>query len=219
MTTGPVTVGHALSGGGALDPATPAASLLDGVDGPVAVVPLAAAYARPAAVAERIETWATARGIEVVTVPTVRRADALDPAVAGAVAAAAGAVVVDGAGAHLVSGLKATPLLEALVELAARAPVVWSGTSASAACDPMVDERGGALTVGLGVVDDAIVVPAWEGWSRDARRRLRRLVPVDRLVVGLPTGTAIVPGEHPEGWSPVGPGVEAERGGEVVALD
>jgi cyanophycinase len=127
--------------------------------------------------------------------------------------------VVDGAGAHLVSGLKATPLLEALVELAARAPVVWSGTSASAACDPMVDERGGALTVGLGVVDDAIVVPAWEGWSRDARRRLRRLVPADRLVVGLPTGTAIVPGENPEGWSPVGPGVEAERGGEVVARD
>ena len=219
MTIAPVTVGHALTGGGALDPATPAASLLDGVDGPVAVVPLAAAFARSTAVAERIETWASARGIEVVTVPTVRRADALDPAVTGVVAAAAGAIVVDGAGAHLVSGLKATPLLEALVELATRAPVVWSGTSASAACDPMVDERGGALTVGLGVVDDVIVVPAWEGWSREARRRLRRLVPADRLVVGLPTGTAIVPGENPEGWSPVGPGVEAELGGEVVALD
>ena len=211
-------VGHLLAGGAALDPATPAGGLLDGVDGPIAVVPLAAAYGRPEALTARIEAWADARGVDVVTVPTVRRADALDAAVAAPVRAAAGAVVLDGAAAHLVSGLKATPLLEALVELAARAPVVWSGAAAAAVCDPMVDERGGALTVGLGVVDSAIVVPGWDQWGRDTRRRLRRMLPSDRLVVGLPAGSAIVPAPGPPGWVSVGPGVEAECNGEPVDL-
>jgi cyanophycinase len=93
---------------------------------------------------------------------------------------------------------------------------VWSGAAAAAACDPMVDDRGGALTVGLGVVDDIIVIPAWETWSGEARRRLRRLLPAGRLVVGIPSGSAVIP--RTAGWATVGEGIEAERDGEPVAL-
>lgn len=211
------TIGHVLAGGDALDPDTPAGALLDDV-AEVVVVPLAAAFARPEATSARVHAWAAARGVDAAIVPTVRRADSLEPAVAEQVASAAGVVVIDGAEAHLVSCLKRTPLLDALVAVAETAPVLWSGASAAAACDPMVDERGGAPALGLGVVDDVIVVNAWESWSDDARRRLRRLVPSGRLVVGIPCGSAIVPGDHGEGWLAVGPGVEAERDGDPVEL-
>lgn len=208
-------VGHVLAGGDALDHTSPAGSLLDDVE-EVTVLPVAAAYARPEATAAQVAAWAAARGVRAVTLPTVRRADCLNPIVVDQAAAASGILVIDGAEAHLVSCLKRTPLLDALVAVAADVPVVWSGASAAAACDPMVDDRGGVPALGLAVVDDVIAVNAWERWSAEARRRLRRLVPPGRLVVGIPSGSAIVPSD--DGWSTWGPGIEAERDGEVVSL-
>ena len=46
-----------------------------------------------------------------------------------------------------------------------------AGSSAGAMvlCDPMVDPRGGAFTLGLGLLADLAVIPAHDHWSEDAR--------------------------------------------------
>ena len=79
---------------------------------------------------------------------------------------------------HLISVLKASAVWEALLE-AWRGGCVVAGSSAGAMVltDPMVDPRGGALTVGLGMVEQLAVIPhfghenAAEGPSVDRARR------------------------------------------------
>ena len=154
--------GLVLAGGGELDPRTPAGRVLAGRNN-VAVVTLAAAFRRPEAIREGIETWAATLGVRFGIVGAVHRAQALDPAVSAPIASADGVLVLDGSAAHLVSGLKATPLLEAIVSSRHRgATVVWSGAAASAACNPMVDDRGGALTVGLDVIAGVAAAAHWQ---------------------------------------------------------
>jgi len=208
-------IGHVLAGSGAIDVDGAAGPLLHGTDG-VVVVPLAAAFSRPDAIDAQISAWAERYRIGVTKVATVRRADSADESVIAAVASASAVVVLDGAEAHLVGALNRTPLLDTLLEVARDRPVIWSGAAAAAACDPMVDRRGGALTVGLGVIDDLIVVSDWSQWTSETRRRFRRMVPDGRTVVGLPPNSAIhrTPGG---GWTAIGE-VVAERDGEPVEL-
>lgn len=206
-----------LAGGGELDPDTPAGGVLAGC-GTVAVVRLAAAFGRPDALADRIDAWAAAVGVTPVAVAAVRRADALDPAVAAPVAEADAVLILDGSPAHLVSALKATPLLDAVTAAADRgAAVVWSGAGAVAACDPMVDERGGALTVGLGVCAGIVVAAAWERWPRPRQRRLRQMIPDDVLFVALSTG-ATVRSTADGGWTAVGGDMEVTRAGAPAEI-
>ena len=77
--------------------------------------------------------------------------------------------------------------------------------------DPMVDPRGGALTVGLGLVDKLAVVPHFGDEHDDAHgEKLERtvaLAPAGLPVVGLPERTALIrDGDGP--W-------RAERGGHA----
>ena len=206
-----------LAGGAELDPDTPAGRVLAG-GGTVAVVTLAAAFARPDALAARIADWAAAVGVTALPVSAVRRADALDPAVAAPVADAEAVLVLDGSPAHLVSSLKATPLLDAVTAAADRgATVVWSGAGAAAACDPMVDERGGALTVGLGLCAGIVAAAAWERWPRPRQRRLRTMIPDDVLFVALSSGAA-VQSTGDGGWAAVGGDMEVTRAGAPVEI-
>lgn len=206
-----------LAGGAELDPDTPAGRVLAG-GGTVAVVTLAAAFARPDALAARIADWAAAVGVTALPVTAVRRADALSPAVAAPVADADAVLVLDGSPAHLVSSLKATPLLDAVTAAADRgATVVWSGAGAAAACDPMVDERGGALTVGLGLCAGIVAAAAWERWPRPRQRRLRTMVPDDVLFVALSSGAA-VQSTGDGGWAAVGGDMEVTRAGAPVEI-
>ena len=50
---------------------------------------------------------------------------------------------------------------------------VLAGSSAGAMvlCDPMVDPRGGAFTLGLGLLANLAVIPAHNRWSEDAAHR------------------------------------------------
>ena len=88
------------------------------------------------------------------------RADAEDEANADAVRASRFTYLGGGSPMHLRSVLKASPLWEALLE-AWRHGAVVAGSSAGAMVltDPMVDSRGGALTVGLGLVEQIAVIP------------------------------------------------------------
>lgn len=206
-----------LAGGEELDPTTPAGRALASHE-TVAVVTLAAAFTRPERLQARIAAWASAIEVRAVPVCPVRRADALDPAFASPIADAGAVCVLDGSRAHFVGAIKATPLLDAIVTASGRgADVLWSGATAAAVCDPMVDDRGGALTVGLGIYPGILVATAWERWPKPRRRRLRRLIPDSALFVVLESGAVVqaLPGGE---WAVVGGSVSAERAGMTLDL-
>ena len=66
--------------------------------------------------------------------------------------------------------------------------VVAVGGSASAMCDPMVDPRGGAFTLGLGLVTGLAFVSEAETWSLERLHRTLKLA--NTPVVCAPTGSA-----------------------------
>lgn len=216
-----------LAGGGELDARTPAGRALSGCDS-IAVVTVAAAYRRPDALLARIDTWAEALSVQHAVVGALRRSDSLNPQLSEPIADCDGVLVLDGSPAHFVSAVKATPLLEAIVAARERgAEVVWSGAAAAAVCATMVDDRGGALTVGLGLHDGIVVAAGWEGWPRDRRRRLRSMIPASALFMALESGAAVqstaelqalASSSDPEDWSVLGGTVEAHRGGDSVVL-
>lgn len=232
-----------LAGGRELDAGTPAGRALAGC-GSVAVVTVAAAFRRPDALLSRIDAWARelsalhagsserradSVAVDYSVVSAVRRSDALDPEVSGPIAECDGVLVLDGSPAHFVSAVMATPLLDAIVAARQRgADVVWSGAAAAAVCASMVDDRGGALTVGLGLHDGIVVAAGWEGWPRDRRRRLWRAVPDSVLFMALESGAAVCSTAEPEvlasssssdDWTVLGGAVEARRGGTTVTLE
>jgi cyanophycinase len=58
--------------------------------------------------------------------------------------------------------------------------------------DPMVDPRGGAFTVGLGVIAPLAFVPHADTWSDDKLHRTQSLAPAATPVVGVPERTALL---------------------------
>ena len=217
-----------LAGGGELDAGTAAGRALAGC-GTVAVVTLAAAYLRPDALLARIGAWADALSLEHAVVGGVRRSDALDPELAAPIVHCDAVLVLDGSPAHFVSSVKATPLLEAITAAHGRgADVVWSGAAAAAVCTSMVDDRGGALTVGLGLYGGVVVATGWEKWPRPRRRRLRQMVPDAALFMALESGAAVqstagppalASSSSPEDWTVLGGPVEARQGGAPVEIE
>src|SRR5262249_35186244 len=80
-----------------------------------------------------------------------------------------------------------------------------SGAGATVLCDPMVDPRGGAYTVGLGVVRNLAVFP-YHGTAADhLRDRSIDLLPSGATLVGIDEQSAIV--RAPDGrWTARGAG-------------
>jgi cyanophycinase len=67
-------------------------------------------------------------------------------------------------------------------------------------CDPMVDPRGGAFTLGLGLIDGLALVTEAETWSADRLHRTLKLA--NTPVAELPTGAALV--RTADGWEQIG---------------
>jgi cyanophycinase len=112
----------------------------------------------------------------------------------------------DGSPLHLRSVLKASPLFDALLYAHSRGAVIAaSGAGATVVCDPMVDPRGGAYTVGLGIVPGVAVFPDHAGAADHRRERSLELQPADAVLVGLDQQTAIVR-ESSGQWNVMGAG-------------
>ena len=126
----------------------------------VAVLPTAAAFENPDHAVANATTWFERLGATVRNVRVLQHRDALDPANVDAIRAARFVYLAGGSPLHLRSALKETPLWDALVD-AWEGGAVIAGSSAGAMvlCDPMVDPRGGAFTVGLGLVSNMAVLP------------------------------------------------------------
>ena len=172
----------------------------------VVVLPTAAAYEHPQRAIEHATKWFESLGGTVRGVDVLRRQDAEDEANAAAVRAARFIYLAGGSPMHLRSVLKDSPVWDALVE-AWDGGAVLAGASAGAMvlCDPMVDPRGGAFTLGLGLVEQVALIPHHEEWDEDQARRTIELAPAGLPVVGIDTQTALI--RDPDGsWRTEGAG-------------
>jgi cyanophycinase len=126
----------------------------------VTVLPTAAAYEHPERAVEQATQWFAERGADVRGLMVLRRPDAEDAANARAVRESRFLYLSGGSPMHLRSVLKDSEVWTALVETW-RDGAVLAGSSAGAMalCDPMVDPRGGAFTVGLGLVEQLAFIP------------------------------------------------------------
>ncbi|MGE3620114.1 MAG: Type 1 glutamine amidotransferase-like domain-containing protein [Acidimicrobiia bacterium] len=179
----------------------------------VAVIPAGAAYEHPERALARAALWFEGLGAVVREIPVRTRPEALDPANAARVRDARFTYLCGESPMHLRSVLMHSPVWEALVD-AWLGGAVLAGTAAGAMvlCDPMVDPRGGALTLGLGLLPGTAVMPHYDTWSDDKARRTEQIAPAGTRLVGIAERTALI-------WSPEG-GWSSEGVGDVqVHLD
>jgi len=171
----------------------------------VLVLPTAAAYEHPERVGDRAAAYFEELGVKVRTLPVLHRTEAEDPANAKIARAARFVYVADGSPLHLRSVLKDSALFEALLAAYRGGGVLAaSGAGATLLCDPMVDPRGGAYTVGLGVVKNLAVFPYHGTAAAHLRERSIDLLPRNAVLAGVDEETALVKG--PDGWSVAGAG-------------
>jgi cyanophycinase len=173
----------------------------------VLVMPTAAAFEDPEAVVERARAHFGALGASVVPLMALTRRDAEDDHIVKAAKSARFVYVADGSPLHLRSVLKDSSLFAVLAAAHRNGGVfAASGAGATLVADPMVDPRGGAYTVGLGLVDGLAVFP-YHGTAADhMRMRSIELLPPSATLAGVDEHTALV--RDPDGeWSVVGAGV------------
>lgn len=172
----------------------------------VLVLPTAAAYEHPERSVASAQTWFASLGGKARALMVLARRDAEDPANVAAVRAARFVYLSGGSPMHLRSVLKDTPLWDALLESWSEG-MVLAGSSAGAMvlCDPMVDPRGGAFTLGLGLLSGMTVIPHHDTWSPDKEKRTLDLAPAGLAIAGIPERTALV--RSPDGsWRAAGAG-------------
>jgi cyanophycinase len=159
----------------------------------VVVLPTASAYERPLLAVEAATRWFSSIGGKAQGLMVVGRPDASDPTFVEAVRTARFLYLGGGSPLHLRSVLKETPLWQALLD-AWRGGAVLAGSSAGAMVlgDPMVDPRGGAFTLGLGLLENVAVLPQASTWSHDRLRRTIHLAPPSVALVAIDEQTAVI---------------------------
>lgn len=174
----------------------------------VVVVATAAAFENPGRIVARAVAWFESLGARAIDVPVRTRGDGFVAENVQAVRDARFVYLPSGSPMHLRSVLKDSPLFDALLEMhGAGGVLAGSGAGADVLCDPMVDTRGGAFTVGLGVVPGLAVIPRANTWSHDKVRRTVELAPAGVAVVAVPEATAII--RDASGWRSEGVGEPA----------
>lgn len=172
----------------------------------VLVLPTAAAYEQPEKAVASAEQWFAKLGCPVRGLMVLRRADAQLEANANVVRDSRFIYLGGGSPMHLRSVLKASAVWESLLETWRDGAVV-AGSSAGAMVltDPMVDPRGGALTVGLGMVEQLAVIPHFGHENAEKVHRSIALAAPGLPVVGIPERTALI--RDPDGsWRQAGVG-------------
>jgi cyanophycinase len=212
-----VTGGVALLGGGEVGEPDLATWLLEHAGGGrVAVIPTARAFEHPEAEALRVAEWLGPAGAVVEALMATSRSDANDEGLAARLEDADLAYLSDGTALHLRTTLRGTALLAGLERLVERGGLLAaSGAAATVLCDPMIDPRGGAPTVGLGLVRSFTLLSHLGGDPDDPKgeklHRAAALCPPTLPLVALPLGSGLL----------LGPGGSVEafgRGGIEVYL-
>ena len=172
----------------------------------VVVLPTAAAYESPGQLIDRARMWFEDLGARVTALPVLGRTDALDEANVRAVRQARFVYLASGSPMHLRSVIKDTPLYDALLD-AWSGGAVLAGAAAGGAVlfDHMVDTRGGAFTVGLGLLSGFTMIPRYDTWSHDKVHRTVGLAKAGMPVVGIEQRTALIH-RAGSGWTVEGSG-------------
>lgn len=185
----------------------------------VALLPTAAAFEHPDRLIEEATTHFGAFGVDVNALEVLARADAMRQANADAVRAAPVIYLVGSSAMHARPTLLQTPVWDSLVAAwNDGATVIGSDAGAQILGDPMVDDRGAAFTVGLGLVERIAFVPRYASWSEDALQRLHQMTNPDLALIGLDDSTAAI--RSPDGsWAAEGAGsVHGRVGTESIEL-
>lgn len=167
----------------------------------VTVLPTADAFERPEVLIAAAMSWAERLEIDVEVLMVMNRPEAMDEGAASVVAASRAVWLVGDNPIHLRSVVKDTPIWNSLKEvLDAGGVVVGAGASASALCDPMIDPRGGALALGLGLVTGMALVTQSEQITPERHARAKKLANVP--LVFLPSSSALL--HTSSGWESIG---------------
>jgi cyanophycinase len=163
----------------------------------VLVLPTAAAYEHPERLVARAGEWFEPLGAGVEGLMVLSRPDAENDGAADIMRRARLIYLAGSSPMHVRSVLKHSAVWDALVAAWWEgAVVVGSSGAAMALTDPMVDARGGGLTIGLGLVSGVAVVPhfgdAAEDGTGEKLHRSVQLAPRDTPVVGIPERTALI---------------------------
>jgi cyanophycinase len=159
----------------------------------VVVLPSAAAYEHPERVVERATAYFESLGLRTKPLMVLHRAEAEEKKTVEAVRTAKALYIADGSPLHLRSVLKGSSLWDAaLSAYHSGGLLAASGAGATLACDPMVDPRGGAYTVGLGIVSNLAVFPYHGTAAAHLRERSIDLLPTTAKLVGIDEETALV---------------------------
>ena len=163
------------------------AQILSAHPGYVAILPTAEAFENPDDLVQLSVAWAKRLGVTTKLCAVYSRADAREESFATIITQAAVVYVVGDSPIHLRSTLKDTVVFDAV---AAHSCVVATAGSAAAMCDPMVDPRGGAFALGLGLVRGIAAVTESEKWPDERLQRTLSLA--NTSVVEIPTGAALI---------------------------
>ena len=172
----------------------------------VLIVPTAAAYEHPDRSVEWAERYFDGLGAKARGLMILARPDAEDEANVAALRDARFIYLGGGSPLHLRSVLKDSPAWDALSQAwQGGAVVAGSSAGAMALCDPMVDPRGGAFTLGLGLLAQVALIPHHDTWSPEKAKRTITLAPAGLPVVAIDEQTALIRGTDGS-WSVGGKG-------------
>ena len=177
----------------------------------ILVLPTAAAYEFPEKSVDCAADYFEKLSVKVRPLMVLSHRDAFDLENAAIIAQAKFIYLGGGSPLHLRSVLKGTPCWDALVGAWRNgATVAGSSAGGMVLTDPMVDPRGGAYTLGLGLVRNIAFIPHYATWSHDRKKRTLELGSPGIMTVGVDERTALV--RWPDGtW-------EASGVGDVVAF-
>jgi cyanophycinase len=168
----------------------------------VIVLPTADAFERPEELVTSARLWAERLGVEIEPLMVMRRTEALDPESATSLRGAKAVWLVGDNPIHLRSVIKDTPIWHAIQDVLEQGGlIVGAGQSASALCDPMIDPRGGALALGLGMIKGMAISTESEIHTPDRYTRTKKLANVP--LVFLPSTSALV--RRSSTWEHIGP--------------
>ena len=154
------------------------------------VLPTAEAFENPSELVAASKTWALRLGKEIRVCDVYNRHDANEEHHSKTIRDAGAVYVVGDSPIHLRSTLKDTLVFDALQEQFVAGLIVAVGGSAAALCDPMIDPRGGAFALGLGLISGIAMIAESETWSADRLHRTLQLA--NTSVAEVPTGAALM---------------------------
>jgi cyanophycinase len=159
----------------------------------VLVIPTAAAYEHAERRVADAEHYFADLGATVQGLMVLHRREAELESTAEIVRKSRFIYLSGGSPMHLRSVLKDSPLWDALVA-AWRDGAVLAGSAAGAMvlCDPMVDQRGGAFTLGLGLLPRMALIPHHDTWSTEKAKRTITLAPPKLPIVAIDEQTALI---------------------------